>query len=252
VRFVTVAGLIVMTGLAGFGCGGPAPAGSRSDASDVATKPPRPAQLIDQLRAGFADLASNPHEIQTADNEGTTVTAVLDPPSRRSTVVLKQAGAVFMEFIIIESDTYLRFGDAPGALFTDGIWRHMTGARTPGIAAAFAVTGSADIRTFGNAILSVESINRNAYRGTMDLTRTRVINQTLEQFPDGGRSVPFEVETDPSNHPMVLTYTVPASGTEAETPVRLQLRLTSQPNIQTPNPDKVVEAPDLLYRLFDG
>jgi hypothetical protein len=232
--------------------GGPAAASSGAATTDAKT------ELGDAFRKLNTTTAAFTLDTDIGSMASVKGSGVSDPVNRASKSSIKVTGRganVNTEVLVTGTDLYVKL-NLPLLGIDPAKWTHIDIAKA-GSLSALGLGDPADpanVKTFSDAVTTVEKSGSGTYKGTIDVTKRAAAGvgaDAVKALGDGAKSVPFEVVVNGDGYPTKLTISMPAGGELPATTVTTTFSEFGKPvTIEKPAPAQVQEAPEgLLSRL---
>lgn len=251
----TVAGLALVASLAlvaGCKSDSNSPGGS-GNASAAAAKP------ADELAAAVLKLATTTHKY-TVDVENTDIVGTVDPTAKAVKIDLQSADTserLTANLVSIGTDMYLKISGLGLPGLDETKWLHVDGAKIKSLH-MFGISSLTDpvgVLALTSAVKDVQKTGDRTYKGTFDLTKpaSGITDQDIRSLAEKAKNIPFEATLDTQGNLVGFKFTVPAFGTEKETPVAMVISDHGAPaGIGKPDAAQTVEAPEIIYTLLNA
>jgi len=252
----TVAGLALVASLA-FVAGCKSDSSSSGGSSTASSAPA--ANPAGELAAAVLKLTSATHKY-TVDVENTDIVGMVDPATKSVKIALQSADAadtITADLISIGTDMYLKISGLGLPGLDETKWLHVDGSKVKSLH-MFGISSLTDpvgVLALTSAVKDVQKTGDRTYKGTFDLTKpaSGITDEDIKAMAEKAKNIPFEATLDAQGNLVGFTFTVPAFGTEKETPVKMAISdHGSKFDIAKPDAAQVVEAPDLLYQLLNA
>jgi hypothetical protein len=198
--------------------GGAAPAAGGSTSAAASPQADGRAELVNAFNKLNGVTFAYAMTTESGSAASTKLTGLSDAAKKAnsgSMTITAQGQQISAEVIVVGTDLYLKMGlPLPGV--DPKKWMYVDGSKTSlsklGLGNA---DDPANVKGFGDAIVTVERTGPGAFKGTIDMTKRNLPAAgaaMLQQMGDAAKSVPFEVTVGADGYVTSLKVTMPAAG----------------------------------------
>ena len=257
---IAVVASLALLGACKSNSGGGDPGSSTSSAASPTPSPtPNPVEV---MKASTKQFGSTSYKFTlAAPANGADVSGAVDPTANTLTAATKvsAAGAVVkFDLAVIGGDYYAKITGVPIPGVDTKKWLHLNTSKLDGpetlLLADYKDPTGAQALTA--AIVTAEASGDRAYKGTMDLTNTKVMGLTPSDIKDMGdkaKAIPFEATVDGQGRLATLKLTMPEAGSnKADTFAFGYSDFGAAVTATKPAANQTIEAPAAAYTLLNS
>jgi hypothetical protein len=233
-----------------------------SNGSSASPTPSPTPNAGEQLTASTKDFGTTGYKFTLkAPANAADVSGSFDPAANNLTATTNisvQGLAIKFELVAIGGNYYAKLAGIPISGVSPTKWLHLDIAKLKGPEAVLLADfkDPTGVQTLSGAIVSAEKTGDRTYKGTMDLTKAKVVGVTAEDVKDMGdaaKSIPFEATLDDKGRLATLKLTVPAGGsTKADTLTFAYSDFGATVTATKPAASETIEAPPAVYTLLNS
>ncbi|TML31586.1 MAG: hypothetical protein E6G35_04140 [Actinobacteria bacterium] len=263
-RRLAVAGLVIlaMAAMGTAGCTNASSSGTAGSSSAAASPSPSPATAMDTVLAAVKKLGDTSYKY-TLVTGGLSGQGAVDPAGKKVALTLAgvQSGvSITWDMILITPDYWMKidFGGKNAALgLPSGKWMHIDQTKIKN-SAGFGIDPSRTdpTRSSGlfNGMTDAKRIDATHYTVTLDLTKTTdsaIDPATVTKLGDKARTVPATVVLDDQGR--LAQVSLDLSSVDPQASITSTYSDYGTPvSVSAPAASDTVEAPDAVYRIFNG
>jgi hypothetical protein len=234
-----------------------------SPASSAASPTPSPTpNAVEVLTASTKQFSSTTYKFTlTAPANGADVSGAVDPAKNNLTAATKisaEGVTVKFDLVALGGDYYAKLTGVPIPGVDTKKWLHLNTSKLDGpetlLLADFKDPTGA--QTLIGAIVSAEKSGDRAYKGTMDLTKAKVMGATPDDIKDLGdkaKAIPFEATLDDQGRLATLKLNLPEAGSnKADTYTFNYSDFGTTVTATKPAANQTIEAPAAAYTLLNS